>query len=155
MPKKKNDGYDILNTSKYYILDNEGNVIESNLKEWSRWFSEKRSNRFIKQETIEVKNLTDITSIWISTVFLGMGHGRSSTGEELLFETCLFLNDDSLVVARYATMKESLEGHEMIKNFLLSLVDDKNFIENIERMKKKIMDKVDKDKKCINSGKNH
>src|SRR5437868_1067420 len=63
-----------------FILDADGNEIAVDPITWSLWFAEADARRIAR---------TDISSdCYISTVFLGMDHGRG--GQRLLYETMVF-----------------------------------------------------------------
>ncbi len=90
-------------TPKYYILDENKNVVlAKDVHEWGAFF-EKR-DRIVKQEKVgEVR---------ISTVFLGIDHGFLDDGAPLVFETMVFGGEHDDLTERYHTWAEAEEGHK-------------------------------------------
>ena len=83
---------------KYILKGHE--VVESNLTEWSEWFS--ANDRKVARDTV---NESDI-----STVFLGLDHSFGE-GPPLLFETLVFSGKLDGEMDRYSTWDEAIAGH--------------------------------------------
>jgi len=91
-------------TNKKYILDKDHNLIEADLEMWSRFFEDMKNRRVGRDE---------VNGKTVSTVFLGLDHNFSETGEPLLFETMIF-GGDGEECYRYSTWDEALKGHNEI-----------------------------------------
>lgn len=92
--------------NKYYILDAQHRVIQTeDLAEWSSFFSH-FENRVVKQE--------NIGNLRVSTVFLGLDHDWSTTGSPLVFETMIFVDSGyaEIYCDRCSTWDEALSMHE-------------------------------------------
>jgi hypothetical protein len=85
----------------YYILQGRIPVVCDDIEKWADW--NENNNRQIA--------LTKIGPITISTVFLGLNHNLGP-GLPLVFETCIFSEDDSNVAARYTRWADAVTGHE-------------------------------------------
>jgi hypothetical protein len=76
----------------------------SDVLEWAKWFE--NANRTVKQETLP-------NGLFVSTVFLGIGH--------ILFETAVFRSRKGLAtldIERYSTWEEAERGHKaMVKKW--------------------------------------
>lgn len=88
----------------YY--DRDGQPITS--QQWGELF-----------ENYEYKNIqqTYINGHRISTVWLGMNHNFFGEGSPLIFESMVFVDDDSyadLDMVRYATETEAKAGHQVL-----------------------------------------
>lgn len=89
-------------TDKYKLVGHEPVPVHS-LREWARWF-ETADRNVMRTELID--------GSVVSTVFLGIDHGWSSSGPPVLFETALFADDgDVNVCGRYCTWAEAEAGH--------------------------------------------
>lgn len=92
-------------TQVHFILDANGAPREcKNIQEWSQWFE--TADRIVGQNTFG--------KIRISTVFIGIDHNCHPTGPPILWETAIFMDDDSNVVERYCTEASAKAGHERI-----------------------------------------
>lgn len=87
---------------KYYILDNNNNVVEATQEEHLKFPSERN-----------IVSFTEIGGIRISTIFMGNNYGGDTP---YLFETMLFegLENYDHLANRYSTYQEALEGHKII-----------------------------------------
>ncbi len=88
---------------KKYVLDTNGNPVEIyDQKEWNQFFM--HGDRTLRKDIVN-----DIT---VSTVFLGVDHNFLGDGDPILWETCIFMNDDhSEVVERYDNKAAAEKGH--------------------------------------------
>jgi hypothetical protein len=89
---------------KYYILNDNKEPIEADLKEYCK-FLDILENKIVKQETIG--------NTKISTVFLGQDIGNG-IGAPILFETMCFGGILDNEQWRYQTFGEALEGHQKV-----------------------------------------
>jgi hypothetical protein len=95
--------------SGHYILKDK-EIIKVPLMEWAKWFED--ADRTIKKE--------DINNYHISTVFLGLDHNFSTTGEPVLFETMVFpisgptgeIDYGEVDCDRYTSYNKALKGHK-------------------------------------------
>lgn len=87
--------------SRYY--DKQGNPIE--LMDWCEKYTD-------ENKRIELTELAN--GYRVSTVWLGLDHGPSATGEPLIFETMVFGPDSwmDLDCNRYSTLDQAVEGHK-------------------------------------------
>lgn len=115
------------NASSHWILDKDGNEVETDLMTWAAWF-EKSGNRRIDR--------TEVGDYHVSTVFLGLDHNFGDEGRPLLYETMVFENAESEIERpsvgdfpaskmqinksldeyseRYSTRAEAEAGHKRI-----------------------------------------
>lgn len=98
----------------YAILDQDHNVIKSDLMTWGRFVGENR-NKIVQQDRIK--------DVLVSTVFLGLNHNWNPYGPPLWFETMIFEGPHDQYQERYTTWKEAEEGH---KKALLLVKKKKN-----------------------------
>jgi hypothetical protein len=101
-----------------YILDGHEPVRCDDMKQWAEWLQ-------TRQHRVAETTMLDGSSV--STVFLGLDHAWGG-GPPLLFETCIFLHEDtepgtvspfgsgrllqaSEVMQRYSTWAEAEIGH--------------------------------------------
>lgn len=62
----------------------------------------------------------DGVKLTVSTVWLGLEHGRDENNKPLIFETMVFGYPDSEPMDRYGTEEEAKEGHErFVKEYLV------------------------------------
>lgn len=98
---------------RYYRLDGQTPVPESDTLAWARWF-ESASRRVARDEWTDPV----LGEIDVSTVFLGLDHNPFREGARQLFETMVFLTSDSHWPAglqtRYATWPQAEAGHVKI-----------------------------------------
>lgn len=86
----------------YYCLDEDGNVFECDILQWSTCFSLGRSIAFTK---INKK-------VHLSTVFLGLDHAFFRSSSPKIFESMLFGNKRyEGLQFRYSTREDALRGH--------------------------------------------
>ncbi len=90
--------------TKYYILDDKNNAVESTDIDCYRW-------KQMHPERARIGR-TEIGLADVSTVFLGMDHGWGSERE--LFETMIFGGDRNDEQFRYATWDEAKAGHDRV-----------------------------------------
>lgn len=86
--------------SKHYILK-DGEMVETDLLTWARWF-EKSENRRVAW--------TEVGDVKISTVFLGINQGFGSVPK--WFKTMIFSGEHDEYCDRYTTLEEAMAGHE-------------------------------------------
>lgn len=98
-------------TMNNYILDENNNVIPGTFQEWRKLFCTNNKKRFVKQEEIGV--------LFISTVFLGMDHGRIADNEPgtdyrpVIFETMIFNNlGHEIYCTQCSTWQEAEDAHK-------------------------------------------
>lgn len=90
---------------EHYILVGK-KTKPADLMTWARWF-EAPEARIVKVE--------NVGPVRVSTVFLGIPHGTSTSGP-LLFETMVFGGELDGEQDRYATYAEAEKGHaEMVE----------------------------------------
>lgn len=85
----------------YKLVDKK--PIPCSLEEYGYWES-------IHERRI---SLTNLGSVDVSTVFLGIDH-QFGEGKPILFETCIFGGEREGEITRYHTYDEALEGHKKI-----------------------------------------
>lgn len=88
----------------FYILDGQTPVVCYDIKQWRKAFS--NLDRRVARD--------DIDDIRISTVFLSLDYNFSLDGPPLLFETMVFVGDDSEYCERYPTWDAAAAGHKRI-----------------------------------------
>lgn len=88
--------------SRYYITDEFGNPVPTDLMTWARWSGLEGGGGVAVDTVGEVS---------ISTVFLGMDHNWGFSNVPILWETMVFggVLDESQ--ERYSSRREALEGH--------------------------------------------
>ena len=92
-----------------YVLDAAHNVVPcEDAAEWGRFMSLVDLRRVGEDE---------VNGQRVSTVFLGIDHGREG-GPPALFETMIFGGPDDGWQARCATWAEAEAGHEAVVNVL-------------------------------------
>lgn len=84
----------------YFDID--GNEIS--MAEHSKLF-ESPNDRFL------LKTLIGATDVYVSTVWIGITHGEDADGKPLIFETCVFGNNDNEVTERYSSLDDAVVGH--------------------------------------------
>lgn len=96
----------------YYILDEQGTPVLTDVMAWAHWFQAHTTERVVAQ--------TRQGDVSVSTVFLGMDHnymGESPT--PLLYETLVFGGPHDGRLERYSTSSEALDGHDaMVREVL-------------------------------------
>lgn len=115
---------DALMEQVYYIRPKPHELQSCDVITWSSHF-EKTENRIIKKT--QIKDAGYI--IEISTVFLGLVHGRNRENKPYLFETMSFCDSGEpeldLPMNRYVSEADAIIGHEKIeeniKNILKSM----------------------------------
>lgn len=88
----------------YFVETGDGGVRVADLSEWSAMF-EDTDGRRVARDTDGVRD--------VSTVFLGLEHGRDPNGQPYLYETMVFRagSTDDLDCERYITRGHALAGH--------------------------------------------
>ena len=89
-----------------YILDADGQPVKADLMTWAKWF--KTAERHVAKDSIGQPEGTDID---ISTVFLGLDHRFSNTGEPVLWETMIFGGPHDGYQDRYTSRADADAGH--------------------------------------------
>jgi hypothetical protein len=84
------------------LYDREGNPIS--IEQWRLLFEDKRY-QILKQ--------TQIGTLQVSTIWLGIDHGFGRTAEPLIFETMIFGSEED-EQWRYPTEQEALAHHDEI-----------------------------------------
>lgn len=113
----------------YWIREKDGTLRQCDVVDWAAHFEDPNS-RIIKKTKIKVPTaIVDIKKspdkiVEISTVFLGMSHGKGPTGKPLLFESMIFLEGEEASsefggdMRRYETEADAIKGHdEMEREF--------------------------------------
>ena len=95
--------------SEMYILDENGNPVEEkDLMKWAEWIENSRERRVAYDLVGEHE---------VSTVFLGLDHSFGE-GEPLLFETMVFIDDETSefhdYCKRYETKEQAVAGHKEV-----------------------------------------
>jgi len=94
-----------------YILDDEHNLVACDLHTWAKWI-EIPGNKIVKQTTLD-------DGRWVSTVFLGLDHSFSDSGQGIWFETMIFPAKEEggeqdyteEFCERYSTWEQAAAGH--------------------------------------------
>lgn len=103
---------------KYFVLDENNNVVPCSLLDWGKLYSEQGNDRRRVAKD-------DIDDKYISTVFLGLDHGGNTDSEPALFETMVFHKGIDIFCARYSTWEEAAEGHKKVIEWVNSgCIDD-------------------------------
>lgn len=84
-----------------YILKNRVPVPEPDLLTWGRFFESK--DRIVAR--------TDLGDVHVSTVFLGLDHRFTNSGDPILFETMVFGGAHDGDQERYCTWDDAERGH--------------------------------------------
>jgi hypothetical protein len=84
------------------LYDREGNPIS--IEQWRLLFEDKRY-QILKQ--------TQIGTLQVSTIWLGIDHGFGHTAEPLIFETMIFGSEEE-EQWRYASEQEALAHHDQL-----------------------------------------
>lgn len=113
----------------YWIREKDGTLRQCDVVDWAAHFEDENA-RTVKKTKIKVPTaIVDIKKspdkiVEISTVFLGMSHGKSKTGKPLLFESMIFLEGEEASsefggdMRRYETEADAIKGHdEMEREF--------------------------------------
>jgi hypothetical protein len=90
----------------YYKLDENKNVVETTLLEWSDFLENHHKERIVKQEIVNGKN--------ISTIFLGLIHSYDESKLDI-FETMVFdiyKGGRDIYCERHDTWQEAEDGHK-------------------------------------------
>lgn len=86
---------------KFYILDGNGDPVAVDLMTFALWFEANDDARVVKK--------SDIGSVTVSTVFLGLNLG---VGPPILWETMVFGGELDGEQERYTSKEDALVGHE-------------------------------------------
>lgn len=90
--------------SDFYILDDEHNLITTDVRTWGDWF-QNNDNRIVAK--------TEVGDIVVSTVCLGLDHNWGD-GPPRLFETMIFGGERDQDCWRCATWAEAEAQHERV-----------------------------------------
>lgn len=90
--------------SDFYILDDEHNLITTDVRTWGDWF-QNNENRIVAK--------TEVGDIVVSTVCLGLDHNWGD-GPPLIFETMIFGGVHDQDCWRCATWAEAESQHERV-----------------------------------------
>lgn len=96
------------------FFDKEGKSIS--LREWVELFE---NTEYCRIRIDEVGPWT------VSTVWLGLSHGHSYTGDPLIFETMLFMKGQPNECHRWTSLEAAQEGHQRTVEGLKEFVDEK------------------------------
>lgn len=128
--KRPHDPWNALDRLKkdWWILDEEHYPKVVTAREWSEWY-EAAAKKGQGEATHDPRRVasTNLATVWISTVFLGVNH-QWGDGPPILFETMIFTHDkfprefkgkikwsrDDLDTFRYATWDDAQTGHDAI-----------------------------------------
>lgn len=91
---------------KYYILDENHQVVEADMFIANAWLSSNDRKRVA---------LDEIGEFVVSTVFLFFDHSFHNDGPPILFETMIFSDNNMKLEGyceRYCTWVEAMEGHQ-------------------------------------------
>lgn len=89
--------------SKFYILNDDHNLVPSDYQAWIKWFSTS-DDRHVEQSDIS-------PGVWVSTVFLGIDHQYSPEGPPLVFETMIFGGEFDQCQVRSSSWEEARSEH--------------------------------------------
>lgn len=109
-----------MSENHYYILDDDGNPIATDVQTWGRWFEDIGLRRRIAYDKIG--------ALQISTVFLGLNH-QWGDGPPVLWETMVFgLPDDAdEIQLRYTSKVDALKGHRQTRDEMKALSSGRVF----------------------------
>lgn len=99
--------------SKWYILKDKI-PVEATLMQWAEWESIDESRKIVEK--------TNIGTIQVSTVFLGLDHSMSfqNPGPPVLFETMIFGGKEDSFQNKYCTWDEAVKGHKEACDIVLA-----------------------------------
>jgi len=90
----------------FYKLTGRRAVVCEDVTEWGEWYA--RADRCVAE--------TWIDDVRISTVFLAIDHDPFGTGDPVLFETMVFVNEVTHNMKRYFIWEEAEAGYaEMVE----------------------------------------
>lgn len=90
----------------YFKLDENKNVLESSLEEYSNFIAGKLPTNYMHVGDSKIDGYR------ISTIFIGSCFSFDENSNPLTFETCIFnKNDHSIYQKRYTSWQEAEEGH--------------------------------------------
>lgn len=103
---------------RYFILDDQHNIVAVDVTEWSQWLGASQAKRIVAKTKIKYTDLvvsataklTGEEEVEVSTVFLGLNHSWGD-GPPQLFETMVFDGKMHREQDHYATWQEAEEGH--------------------------------------------
>lgn len=96
----------------YYLLKDK-EPVPCTLEEWAKGMEDPRWRR--------IRSLV-IGKYHVSTVFLGLDHNWSDTGDPLVFETMVFGIDYEEYQTRCSTYKQAVKGHYRAIGFLIGSI---------------------------------
>lgn len=86
---------------KYILDENHAPIVEPDLLTWGRWMQ--NANRHVAR--------TMVGDVRVSTVFLGLDHRFTNSGEPIVFEPMIFGGPEDGYQERYSTWDAALAGH--------------------------------------------
>jgi hypothetical protein len=94
-----------------YVLDKDGQPVECfDTVTWGMWMQQANEERMVARD--------EANGIEVSTVFLGLDHRYTMSGDPVLWETMVFGLEDEIQM-RYTSREDALEGHaRMVAQFL-------------------------------------
>lgn len=114
---------------EWWILDADNNPKPVRVREWSEWYEAAARKGLADGLTNDPRRVaqTDLATVWVSTVFLGVNH-QWGDGPPILFETMVFTREkfpkefagkikwhrDDLDTFRYSTWDDAVTGHNAI-----------------------------------------
>ena len=101
-----------MNTHNYILDENHNPVPEPDMLKWAEFM---KTNILVAQDTAVVSLLgAKVGEIKVSTVFLGVDHNFSDTGDPILFETMVFGDKLDGEMDRCCTYEAALKMHELM-----------------------------------------
>jgi hypothetical protein len=97
---------------KYYILDDAGAPVPTDLLTWGRWMADHDTDRIVQQ--------TEIEGRWsLSSIFLGLDHQHDPNRPPILWETMFFSEGgEADYQERHTTRQQALERHAAIAELI-------------------------------------
>lgn len=94
---------------EFYILDERGEPQpESDALAWARWHDADRERCRVRWQTW--RDASD-REIGVSTVFMGIDHGFGRHAKPVLWETMVFIDDETADQRRYTSRQAAIRGH--------------------------------------------
>lgn len=100
-------------TIKYFKLNSAREIVETDLLGWSAFVA---SNGAIQMDEIS-------TGHFISTIFIGIHAPQGAYVNEIFFETMMFDDYGSHIVARTNSYSKAIEAHEIALNHLTRMAE--------------------------------
>lgn len=96
-----------------YILDGHTPVKEPDMLKWGEWMQ--KNDRHVRKTTGTVKlHSKKMGEVTISTVFLGLDHNFSGSGDPILFETMVFSGLLNGQMDRCSSWEAAEKMHELM-----------------------------------------